>query len=175
MKTIFINIFGGPGAGKSTTCASIFHRLKVIGVDVEMALEYAKDAVWEESYKKLDNQIYIFGKQHHRLWRLNGKVQVVITDSPIINSIVYDKTNNKFLKDLVISEFKSLDSLNYHIVRDVEYNPNGRMQTLEQALQIDEYCIDVLNENQIAYTNISKGDIGVDTIINQIFEKINEK
>ena len=57
-RTIVINLFGGPGVGKSTLCASVFARLKIMGVDCEMASEYVKDIIWEESYKKLENQIY---------------------------------------------------------------------------------------------------------------------
>jgi nicotinamide riboside kinase len=174
MNTIFVNLFGGPGTGKSTICASVFHKLKVMGIETEMALEYAKDVVWEESYKKLDNQIYIFGKQHYRVWRLSGKVQVVITDSPLLNSIVYDKTNNQFLKDLVIHEFKNLNTLNYYIDRDVDYNPNGRMQTMDQALQVDRNYLELLSTNDISYTRVPKGDSGVDIIVKQILEKINK-
>ena len=175
MKTIFVNLFGGPGTGKSTICASVFHKLKIKGIETEMALEYAKDVVWEESYKKLDNQIYIFGKQHYRVWRLNGKVQVVITDSPLLNSIIYDKTNNQLLKDLVIYEFKKMNALNFYIDREVDYNPNGRMQTLEQALQVDQNYLQLLDTNQIGYTSIPKGEPGVNIIVEQILNKINEE
>lgn len=38
-----INLFAGPGSGKSTTCAGVFSKLKLAGVNCEMALEYAKD------------------------------------------------------------------------------------------------------------------------------------
>jgi adenylate kinase family enzyme len=69
MKTLVVNLFAGPGSGKSTFCASVFAKLKILGIDSEMSLEYAKDIVWEESYQKLDHQIYIFGKQLHRLQR----------------------------------------------------------------------------------------------------------
>ena len=175
MRTIFVNLFGGPGTGKSTICASVFHALKIRGIETEMALEYAKDVVWEESYKKLDNQIYIFGKQHYRVWRLDGKVQVVITDSPLLNSIVYDKTENPILKDLVIYEFKKMNTLNFYIDRDVDYNPNGRMQTLEQALQVDKSYLELLIDNQIDFTHIPKGEPGVNVIIEKILYKINEE
>lgn len=175
MKTIFVNLFGGPGTGKSTTCASVFHQLKIRGIETEMALEYAKDVVWEESYKKLDNQIYIFGKQHYRVWRLDGKVQVVITDSPLLNSIIYDKTNNPLLKDLVIYEFKKLNTLNFYIDREVDYNPNGRMQTLDQALEVDRNYLELLSSNNIGYTSIPKGEVGVDIILKQILSKIDEE
>lgn len=156
-KTLFINLFGGPGTGKSTLCASIFTELKMKGVDCEMALEYAKDVVWEESFTKLKNQIYIFGKQHSRIHRLDGKVDVVITDSPLINSIVYDVTDNPYLKDLVLFEFKKLNTINYFLKRGTQYNPNGRMQTIEDALKVDEKYKQLLDENDIPYHEIEVG------------------
>ena len=64
---IVVNLFAGPGSGKSTTCAGVFSKLKLAGVNCEMALEYAKDKVWENSLDVLDDQIYVFGKQLHRL------------------------------------------------------------------------------------------------------------
>ena len=175
MNTIIVNLMGGPCVGKSTMCSDIFSILKRKGVEIEMSLEYAKDIVYEENFKKLDNQIYIFGKQHYRVWRLNGKVQVVITDSPLLNSIIYDKTNNQLLKDLVIYEFKKMNTLNFYIDREVDYNPNGRMQTLEQALQVDQNYLQLLDTNQIGYTSIPKGESGVNIIVEQILNKINEE
>ena len=129
-KTIFVNLFGGPGTGKSTLCATIFADLKKRNIECEMALEYVKDLVWEESFEKIKNQLYIFGKQQNRLFRLNGKVDVVITDSPLLNSIVYYNGDNPHFSDVVMFEFKKLNSINYYITRSFEYVENGRMQTL---------------------------------------------
>ncbi len=171
-KTLVINLFGGPGVGKSTLCAFVFAKLKILGIECEMATEYAKDMVWEESYKKLENQIYIFGKQHARVHRLLGKVDVVITDSPLLNSIVYDKTDNIALKKLVISEFWKLNTLNFYINRKLDYEENGRVQTLKEAIEVDNAYLKLIKDNDIEYSIIEPGDI--DTVIKKTLSKINE-
>lgn len=172
-KTIFVNLFGGPGTGKSTLCASIFSELKRKGVDCEMALEYVKDLVWEESFEKIKNQVYIFGKQQNRLFRLDGKVDVVITDSPLLNSIVYYRGNNPHFSDVVMFEFKKLNSLNYYLVRTFEYVDNGRMQSLEQAKQVDRDYKELIEYNKIKYTQLEAGITNLDRIVNDIMEILN--
>lgn len=165
-KTLVINLFGGPGVGKSTMCASIFSKLKILGFECEMATEYVKDIVWEESFKKLENQIYIFGKQHARVHRLLNKVDIVITDSPLLNSIVYDQDKNQALKKLVLFEFNKLNSLNFYINRKFKYQESGRVQTLEGALEVDEDYKQLLDDNEINYTEIDPGQ--VDLVISKI-------
>ena len=47
MKTIVINLFGAPGAGKSTGAAYIFALLKMAGIEAELVTEFAKDITRE--------------------------------------------------------------------------------------------------------------------------------
>ena len=143
--TLLVNLFGGPGTGKSTTCAGIFHELKVAGVNCEMALEYAKDRVWEGSEVILGNQIYVFGKQYHRIWRLLGKVDVVITDSPLLNSILYYEGDNDHFKKAVAVEHGRLTNLNIILERQKPYNPSGRVQTEQKAKDLDNKIVDILD------------------------------
>ena len=144
-----------------------------MGIDCEMATEYAKDMVWEESYKKLENQIYIFGKQHNRLYRLKNKVKVIITDSPLLNSIVYYTGNNPHFEPLVIWEFKSMNNLTFFLERNFEYVENGRMQTLEGAKKVDEAYKNLLDKYKVEYTSL-RSPYDIDYIVQSIIDKISE-
>lgn len=61
---IVVNLFGAPGAGKSTGAARIFSNLKMAGINAELVTEFAKDKVWEENKAVFNDQLYIFGKQN---------------------------------------------------------------------------------------------------------------
>ena len=82
-----INLIGEPSAGKSTIAAELFAKMKKAGYNVELVTEYAKDMVWENRNEMFSHQDYIFAKQNRRLARLNGKVDYVITDAPLILSL----------------------------------------------------------------------------------------
>ena len=168
-RTTVVNLFAGPGAGKSTFCAGVFASLKWIGIDCEMATEYAKDMVWQRSFDVLENQLYVFGKQQNRIFRLNRKVDIIVTDSPLINSIIYDagkrpSTRAAFV-NLVLAEHRDTDSLNFFIERRKAYNPNGRMQTLEEAAKLDTQIRDVLDSNQIPYVPVVGVPENIQTIV----------
>ena len=171
METLVVNLTGGPGVGKSTLRANIFVKLKMLGIDVEEAPEYVKDLVWEESFKKIENQIYIFGKQHNRLFRLKNKVKVIITDSPLLNSIVYYSGNNPHFIPLVIHEYKELNNLTLYLERSFDYVENGRMQTLEDAKNIDFKYKKILEDGDIPYLSITS-PYDIDKIITSIIQLI---
>lgn len=151
---IVINLFSGPGVGKSTTAARVFAELKLQGINCEMALEFAKDKVWEESFKTMDDQIYIFGKQFHKIWRLKDKVDVIICDSPLPNSIIYDKENSETFHKLIMEQFNKFNNLNFVLERSTEYQKEGRMQTEEEAKQIDKNVLEMLEKYNIKYETL---------------------
>ena len=168
---IVINLFAGPGVGKSTNAAKIFADLKIKGINCEMALEFAKDKVWEESFRTMDDQIYIFGKQFHRIWRLKDKVDVIICDSPLPISIVYDKENSKAFHELIMEQFNKFNNLNFYLKRSAVYQESGRVQTEEEAKKIDKVVEGVLIDYEIPFItldidNAAKDivDIAIDTL-----------
>lgn len=166
MNTLVINLFGGPGTGKSTGAAYIFSQLKLKGYDCELVTEFAKDKVWENNKEVFKNQFYITGKQSFKISRCNGKVDIIITDSPILLGAIYE--DSKKFKAAVLEEFNKYRNLNFFIIRQKEYNPNGRNQTEEEAKLIDEKILNYLNENKVNYT-LCLGDIsGYDFIVDYI-------
>lgn len=173
-NTLVINLIGGLGSGKSTLAAGLFYHLKCLGYTCEMALEFAKDKVWEESVKTLDDQIYIFGKQFHKIWRLNGKVDIIVTDSPLFISTYYDKTDSKYFQKLVVEQFNKFNNLTYFIERGENYEENGRLQTLEESIGIDKALITLLKDNNIQYETIPQNS-AIDTILNEIQKKFEKK
>lgn len=170
-KSLVINLYGGPGTGKSRTTARIFSNLKWKDIDCEMALEYAKDKVWENSIDVLNNQVYIFGKQYHKLFVLKDKVDVIITDSPILLTIIYDKKQNINLKNLVLDSYNEFENINVFIKRVVKYNPNGRMQTEKEAHEKDNEIKKLLIDNNIPYFEIEGTLESIDKFTEEFVKK----
>lgn len=137
-KTLCVNFFGGPGVGKSSISAGLFFRLKQRGINCELINEYAKGKVWEESYRVLDNQLYVLAKQYHRQFILKGKVDVMITDSPILLSLFYGRDLSPSFGSLVKDLFAEYENLNFFIERGEGhvYQNVGRLQNEEEADQI---------------------------------------
>ena len=174
MQTIIVNLFGAPGAGKSTGAAYIFSKIKMAGVNAELVTEFAKDKVWEESKEVFNNQIYIFGKQSFKISRVMNKVDVIITDSPIILSSFYnsDETIQEELDALVMKTFNSYNNMNYFIERVKPYQEKGRFQTEEESAQIADEVSTLLDEKEVDYEVIAGDTEGYDYIVKQILHKL---
>jgi len=173
-NTIVVNLIASPSSGKSTIMADVFAKLKWAGVDCEIVTEFAKDLVWEDRQETFKDETYIFAKQNHRLFRVNGKVDVIITDRPLILTSLY---NNKYglkskeLDDLVLSTFNSYDNLNYFIVRKKKYNPNGRNQTEKESDEIAVELLELLKKDNIPFIKIDGTTEASDIIMSDILEK----
>jgi nicotinamide riboside kinase len=141
--TILINLYGGPGSGKSTIAAHTFALLKHSGVNSEYVQEYAKDLVWADTPATLDYPIALFGEQHTRIARLWDKVDVIVTDSPILLCAYYAGTvervyNSEPFQALALHEdARFRPALNAWIRREKPYEPAGRVQSEAQALRVD--------------------------------------
>ena len=157
-NTLVVNLFGGAGIGKSTLMARIFSELKVQGYDCEMVTEFAKDLVWEKRTETFKDELYIFAKQNHRLFRVNGKVNIIVTDRPLLLTNVYNQ-DDKELCGLCLKTFKQYNNLNFLLKRQTTYQENGRLQSEEDAVRIDKITQDVLEFNGIEYYMFNNNDL----------------
>ena len=151
---IIVNLFGVPGAGKSTGAAYIFSKLKMLGINAELVTEFAKDKVWENNNEVFKNQAYLFGKQSFKISRCKNKVDVIVTDSPLALSIFYNNDNvlGESFNETVIKVFNSYENMNYLLLRTKPYNPHGRLQTEEESNDLKEPMINLLHKWNISYS-----------------------
>lgn len=143
MKTIVINLMGAPGSGKSTLASELFAMMKWKGFDVELVSEYAKELVWEERHETFKNELYLFAKQHHRMFRLKEKVKYIITDRPLVLSLFYNKKygdDSHAFNEIVIQEIYKFDNINIFLNRTKPYVTKGRNQTEEES---NEFAIEM--------------------------------
>ncbi len=178
-----INLFAGPGAGKSTTAAGLFHLLKLKSIKTELVMEFAKDVVYESGDAILDNQFYVTANQHHRIWRIlqywkqkNVSNGFIVTDSPIPLGLMYLKetaTADQF-KKFVIDEFNQFHNINIFIERVKEHDPVGRVQTKDEAQEIDTQIKQFLEENRVPHYSVTGDKDAPENIYQIIKNKIKD-
>ena len=129
--------------------------MKKRNIQAEYVPEYAKELVWDEKRELLDgslkNQRKLFQEQNHRLARLIGKVDVVVTDAPILLNQVYLKEPNPDFQKEIMDTFHSYHNFNLFVKRGDYYEQSGRLHTLEESRQKDEEVKQLLNSNRIYY------------------------
>lgn len=153
--TKVINLFGGPGTGKSTTAAATFAEMKYRGINCELVTEYAKDVVWGRTTATLDNQLYVFAKQHHRFFRLLGQVDYIVTDSPLFLMMYYGRKQGNSYLNLVMEEVHKLPGFNFFLKRVKDFNPAGRLQTEDEAKAIDGQLLALLTAYNLPYITVT--------------------
>lgn len=149
-----INLFAGPGTGKSTTAAALFAELKYRGVNCEYIPEYAKDAAWEKRGKKFFRaQQLIYGKQSWRFDRVKDEVDVMITDCPLFLGLVYMPPDFPMpsLRQTIREDYNRYQNLNFFLVRNKPFNPSGRNQTEDEAKGLDTDIKEMLYQQQVGF------------------------
>lgn len=170
--TTIINIFGGPGIGKSTAACAVYYNLKMRGISCEYVPEFAKELVYKNDLETLENQFYVSAVQYERIRALIGKVVYIITDSPVLQGLVYD-TQKLYGFDKVLNDIHDrAHSINILLRRDesMEYSAEGRVQTGGEALWFDKEIENMLRECGIHYASIPAGDS--DKLIGFIFDAL---
>ena len=178
-----INLFGGPGSGKSTTAAGLFYFMKLRGQSVDLVTEYAKELVWEGRLDDmLDKQEDIFVEQQRRVRRLRDNVEYAIVDSPLLLSAVYPIMNQK---QKGVDEWPAMDEFlafvkavnntynnaNIFLERPSSFEDNGRDHDLEQSMEIDYAIKDTLSRLDEPFLSVPTNNLTVELLLDLFKDK----
>lgn len=178
-NTLFINLFGAPGCGKSTCASYIFSKLKMQGIDCQYISEYAKDKCWQGNsfiFESPENQFYIGAKQFYRINQVNGKVDIAITDSPILLNSIYNKSQylGKEYNYVLYRLFNKFNNLNFLINRVEKYNNNGRNETEHESSELASNIVEMIFNYGINIIQVDGNSEGYQKIYEHLINYLNK-
>ena len=178
--TTVISLLGGPGVLKSTTAAELYAKMKRKHMKVELVREVAKDYAWAGHKIGPFEQISILGEQIKRESSLYGKVDYIVTDSPVMLGAFYFEHNHKeiFMTKMVNEYYKfsrrnNVKFKNYLLPRVVKYQQDGRFENEVQAKHIDQSIEDYLNYNWYPHDKVNE-NITADKWADWIMEELDK-
>ena len=170
-----INLFGGPGIGKSGIAAGITYKMKKKHIKVNNPYEFPKKLAWDNNIPAISDQLYVFANQHRGIAECYGKVDYIVIDSPILFSTIYHRyytkgypaeMYGKVFHDMVIDLHRRYSSINILLESGVTiHNDDERFQNYKQSVEIDTLCKNVLDETKSPYHTVKVGDNSVKDIM----------
>lgn len=192
--TTIVNFWGGPGSGKSIAAAQAYIDLSKLGYEVELIREYIKDWVWEDRKRFPLDQTYIMGKQMRREQVCLGKLDFIVTDSPVWLSAFYDEyyfNHGDVIKNVVKEYYREVrvaghDLVNFFMKREGPYKAKGRYETEEDAIKIDRALGQFCWDNGIIVSSLARDEpitgrlrdcgfsIDISSKLTEVVNRINE-
>jgi hypothetical protein len=178
MKTTIINLYGGPGVGKSTSAAYLYYLLKSRGKNIELVREYVKDWAWEGRKINAYDEIYFLGKQVRHESMLFGKVEFIVTDAPVFMTSYYATLYcsaglSLGVEQAALAFYQQAKEdghqhLHVYLKREKPYQAEGRYQTEEQALDVDRGILKMLKKFNVPIINAAPNEPSLDDTLQHI-------
>lgn len=176
--TKIINLIGGPGSKKSLVSADIILQLHLQNKSVEHIADYARYLVWQRDFESLKNQYSIAHKQHNVLKMIDGEVEYIVVEGSLPQILYYNRNYKENICDMNKTEiqikawYNEFDNINVFVERSEEpYVQAGRLQTEEQAKEIDFAMKNILKKNNIAFVSVSPDIVKINEFIKQVLLK----
>ena len=171
-----INIFGGPGIGKSSIAAGVTYKLKKNHINCDQPYEFPKLLAWDDNHSAIQGQLYVLANQHRGIVKSYGKVDYIVLDSPILLSLTYrnyykgteypSSLYGESFDKMVLDTFNQYDNINIVLDRaEGVHNNDERYQNLEESKELDIVIENSLIENNIPFHKIKVNDDTVDDIM----------
>lgn len=177
-KPLVINIYGGPGIGKSTSALGLTYKLKLRHINAEYLSEYAKSLTHNDRLKTLKNQSYVTVKQLDKQYALMDKYEVVVTDTSILLGLIPEYAgfgNTPSFESWILECYNLFDNLNIYLERNlnIPYQETGRSQKKDASLMIDNQVKTLLDRLKLDYTTVCiDGERTVDLIESIVHKKL---
>lgn len=153
-----INLYAGPGSGKSTTSRTLSALFGGNGISSIAPIEIPKLHVWEKSFTHLSDQLKIFANQKFNQDLCNKKFKISVVDSPLLMQLIYmeqNKSDNiKELEQLIVKAFeerKKQNVFSYFLKRKHSYSNYGRVHSEEQSNQLNNKIIEILTKYNVDF------------------------
>ena len=176
MNSRVINFYGGPGSGKSTKAAGLYYKMNMAGYSVELVNEFAKECVWEDNVPMLKDQLYMLAHQHRKILRLAGKVDYIITDSPVLLSGIYRELYDgalysNLIDKLALECYHKYENLNFMLERPNVFIQNGRAQDQQGSVDIDDAIGKQFADLKIPFFKLPEGEEAVEVAYEYVQKK----
>ena len=160
--TKIINLFGGPGIGKSSIAAGLTYKLKKRHITCDNPYEFPKLLAWDENHSAIRDQLFVLANQHRGIVKSYGKVDYIILDSPIILSLTYKSfyksdqypatLYGESFDKMVLDIYNRYDNINIMLKRtEGNHNNSERYQNLNESVELDTVIEDSLINNDLPY------------------------
>ncbi len=155
-----VNIYGGPGSGKSTTAAGVYAWMKSRNPQfhVELVREWVKLWAYERRNFGEWDQFYICSQQMAQETSMLQHVPMIVTDSPILMGAYYTTlhgcTYAEHLTKILLSYHNSHKSFDFMLRRNKVYVQHGRYQTEDQACKVDVDIRNFLQSLGVSYIEV---------------------
>ena len=96
-----------------------------------------------------ENQRALVAEQARRIERLVGKVAVIVTGSPILLGLLYQKESYQDLEQFAFEKYSAMNNFNLFIKRGNEsaFEQAGRIHSKEQSVTLDERILSFLEQH----------------------------
>lgn len=180
MKTTIINLYGGPGAGKSTSAAYLYYLLKCQQENVELVREYVKNWAWDNRPFGVYDELYFLGKQVRHESMLFGKVKYIVTDAPVYMTAYYahlycSKGFAQGVEQAATAFYQQAkddghNHLHVYLKRFRPYQSEGRYQSESDALSVDTGVLDMLSRMDIPVIHATPEEADLKRVLEDIMK-----
>lgn len=170
LDTLHVNLWGSPGVGKTAVSARLYGKIKEAGYEAVLVQDYAKELslqgklAWRDAatgqVREYD-QFLISSEQYRRQSEMDGLAEVVITDAPLLQQLIFAPGNyasqlNHVLNELTIG-WTNMDVLLERDIRS-DYKSYGRIQSADESMALQPEIIDILKRSKRDYLTLDADD-----------------